>query len=49
MCSRKCLPKSDLIHSHPLPIPQRSCFHRCSIKYLEALRFTSDALKLQTH
>jgi hypothetical protein len=49
VCVRKCIPKDDIKSSEELSIPQRSCFHRCSIKYLEALRFSQDMLNLQNY
>ena len=49
LCSRKCVPKDDIKCSEQLSLPQRSCFHRCTIKYLEALRFTQDMLKFQNY
>jgi hypothetical protein len=41
--------KNDIKTSEELSIPQRSCFHRCTIKLQEALRFTQDMLKFQTY
>ena len=48
LCVRKCVPKQHL-KTEPEPhILQLSCFHRCTIKYLEALRFTGETIAQQS-
>lgn len=49
LCTRKCLIKTDIKTNEELTIPQKSCFHRCTIKLQEALRFTQDTLSFQTN
>jgi hypothetical protein len=49
LCTRKCVQRSQLKEDVAHSYPARSCFHRCSIKFLEALRFTADTLRFQTH
>jgi|688.fasta_scaffold315938_1 hypothetical protein len=49
LCTRKCVPKNDIKTNNELSIPQMSCFHRCTIKFQEAMRFTQDILKFQTN
>ena len=49
LCTRKCVVKNDIKANEELSIPQVSCFHRCTIKFQEAMRFTQDILKFQTN
>lgn len=49
LCTRKCVLKNDIKSNEQLTIPQVSCFHRCTIKFQEAMRFTQDMLKFQSN
>lgn len=49
LCTKKCVQRKDLKNSEDLTLPQKSCFHRCSIKFMEAMRFTQDLLKFQSY
>ena len=49
LCTRKCVSLDELKGADQLTIPQRSCFRRCSIKFMEGMRFTRDMVKLQSH
>lgn len=49
LCTKKCVQKNDIKSADELTIPQRSCFHRCSIKFMEAMSFTVDQLNFQTY
>lgn len=49
LCTRKCIPRTDIKNNSELTIPQKSCFHRCTIKLQEALRFTNDTLSFQSN